>query len=375
MVATTPTLTIRSLRTTAVHVPMKRALGTSAQRMDVAPLVLIDLETEEGITGRAYVFCYLAAATAAVESFLRDAAARVKGDCVAPVDINAKLGRHFKLLGVRGIVTMALAGLDGACWDALALAAGVPLVSLLGGTVRPVRAYNSNGMSLVAGSAIGDPGSISALADEANELLDEGGFSAIKLRLGYPTLQEDLAAALAVRTHVPAGTIIMADFNQALTVADALQRGRALDQSGLAWIEEPIRHDDYAGCAMLTRDLATPIQIGENFDGPHAMADALAAKACDYAMPDFARIGGVSGWMAAAALAQAAGMEMSSHLYPEFSAHLLAATPTCHWLEYVDWASPILKQPIEIRDGHAFIPQRPGAGIEWDESAVTRYRV
>jgi mandelate racemase len=104
------------------------------------------------------------------------------------------------------------------------------------------------------------------------------------------------------------------------------------------------------------------------------MADALAAKACDYAMPDFARIGGVSGWMEAATLAQTAGMEMSSHLYPEFSAHLLAATPTCHWLEYVDWASPILTEPIEIRDGHAIIPNRPGAGIEWNAEAVARYR-
>jgi mandelate racemase len=206
------------------------------------------------------------------------------------------------------------------------------------------------------------------------QLLDEGGFTAIKLRLGYPTLDEDLAAAHAVRSRVPAGTAIMSDYNQALSVAEALQRGRALDQAGLAWIEEPIRHDDYAGAAALTRELSTPIQIGENFDGPHAMADALAAGACDYAMPDFARIGGVSGWMEAAALAQAAGMEMSSHLYPEFSAHLLAATPTCHWLEYVDWAAPILKQPIEIRDGHAVIPNRPGVGMAWDEAAVKRYR-
>src|SRR5882672_9313794 len=165
-VLTTPALTIRSLRTVGVHVPMKRALGTSARRMDIAPLVLVDLETEEGITGRAYVFCYLPSATAAVESILRDAGSRLAGDHVAPVDISASLGRHFKLLGVRGIVTMALAGLDGACWDALAIAAGLPLVSLLGGSVRPVRAYNSNGLSLQPAAA---------LADEAEQLLD-GGF-------------------------------------------------------------------------------------------------------------------------------------------------------------------------------------------------------
>ena len=390
VLTTSPALTIRSLRTVAVHVPMKRALGTSARRMDIAPLVLIDLDTEEGITGRAYVFCYLPAATSAIESILREAASCLKGDRVAPIDLNAKLGRHFKLLGVRGIVTMALAGLDGACWDALAVAAGVPLVSLLGGaqggpegpplqgsasTFRSVRAYNSNGLSLMPGFGNRDSGFESALGDEAEQLLAEGGFTAVKLRLGYGTVEEDLAAAHAVRTRVPAGTIVMADYNQALTVAEALQRGRALEHAGLAWIEEPIRHDDYAGCAALTRELATPIQIGENFDGPLAMADALAAKACDYVMPDFARIGGVSGWMESAALAQAAGMEMSSHLYPEFSAHLLAATPTCHWLEYVDWASPILKQPIEIRDGHAIIPDRPGVGIEWNHDAVKRYRV
>src|ERR1041384_5368423 len=171
-------LTIRAGRTTAVHVPMKRALGTSARRMDIAPLVLIGLETDEGITGRAYVFCYLPGATAGVESIVHEAAARVKGDRINPAELNAKLARHFRLLGVRGLVTMALAGVDAACWDALALAKGVPLVELLGGTVLPIRAYNSNGLSLM------EPG---PLADEAEALLAEGNFSAVKLRLGYQT--------------------------------------------------------------------------------------------------------------------------------------------------------------------------------------------
>ena len=358
-------MTIRAVRTTAVHVPMKRALGTSARRMDIAPLVLIDVETAEGVTGRAYVFCYLPSATTAVAAMVGEAAAHVKGDRVDPLVLRSKLARHFRLLGVHGMVTMALAGLDAACWDSRAVAAGVPLVTLLGGSVRPVRAYNSNGLSLM---------DTAALADEAEDLL-EGGFGAIKLRLGYATLAEDLAALRAVRKRVPDATVIMSDYNQALSLDEALERGRALDGQGLAWIEEPIRHDDYPGNATLTRELATPIQIGENFDGPGAMADALAAGACDYAMPDLARIGGVSGWRDAAIIAEAAGMPMSSHLYPEISAHLLAVTPTCHWLEYVDWAAPILKEPIEIRDGHAIIPNRPGAGIEWNDDAVRRFRV
>jgi mandelate racemase len=119
--------------------------------------------------------------------------------------------------------------------------------------------------------------------------------------------------------------------------------------------------------------VATPIQIGENFMGPEQMAQALAAGACDYVMPDAQRIGGVTGWMRAAALAQGAGIEMSSHLFPEVSCHLLAATPTCHWLEYVDWANAVLEQPVELKDGHVVVPSTPGIGIAWNEKAVKQY--
>ena len=145
------------------------------------------------------------------------------------------------------------------------------------------------------------------------------------------------------------------------------------EEGGVLWIEEPIRADDFAGCAKVAREVATPIQIGENFMGPEQMAQALAAGASDYVMPDLERIGGVTGWMRAAALAQGAGMEMSSHLFPEASAHLLAVTPTCHWLEYVDWADAILKDPLVVKDGFAEIPDVPGTGVAWDEKAVKKY--
>ena len=90
-------------------------------------------------------------------------------------------------------------------------------------------------------------------------------------------------------------------------------------------------------------------------------------------MPDVQRIGGVSGWMRAAALARLHGVKLSSHLFPEFSAHLLAATPTRHWLEYLDWGNAILEQPVLLKDGYVHISERPGAGIEWNEDAVRHY--
>jgi len=134
-----------------------------------------------------------------------------------------------------------------------------------------------------------------------------------------------------------------------------------------------VRAVSFARYAKVAREVATPIQIGENFMGPEQMAQAIAAGACEYVMPDVQRIGGVTGWMRAAALAQGAGMEMSSHLFPEASVHLLAVTPTRHWLEYVDWANPILDDPVQIRDGHAIVPARPGLGMKWNEKAVSKF--
>jgi len=358
-------LTVRAIRAVGVEVPLKLPLGTSAGTLRSAPLLLIDLETEEGVTGRAYLFCYLPAVAPAIATVLGEVERIVKGERAAPADLWDKLARRFKLIGVQGIVRMAMSGFDVACWDALAIAAGKPLVALLGGVPRPIPAYNSNGLGLMAPEAA---------ADEAEKLL-ERGFRAVKLRLGYPTLEADLAALRAVKKRLPESAALMADFNQALSLEEALRRGRAMDGEGLAWIEEPIRHDDYRGCAELARELATPVQIGENFSLPEQMAEALAAGACDRVMPDLERIGGVTGWRRAAGLAAERSVPMSSHLFPEASAHLLAVTPTCHFLEYVDWADAILAEPLSIIDGAAVIPERPGTGVVWDEKAVKRYRM
>ena len=344
---------------------MTYALGTSRGVITKAPLLLIDLETEEGLTGHSYLWCYFPAAMPAIAKILEEVARVVEGERLAPADLWSKLAERFALIGVQGIVRMAMAGFDVAAWDALAIAAGWPLATLIGSSPKRIPAYNSCGLGLMAPRE---------LADEAEKLLARG-FRAVKLRLGYPTLEEDLAALRAVQKRLGSEIAVMVDYNQALSLAQALERGRALDQEGIYWLEEPIRHDDYAGNATLVRELKTPIQIGENFSESSAMAVALAAGAADYVMPDLERIGGVTGWLRAAALAATHRIEMSSHLFPEVSAHLLAATPTAHFLEYMDWADKILAEPLEIVDGFAVVPQRPGNGLAWDAKAVKKYRI
>jgi mandelate racemase len=360
-----PVLTIRSIRSRGVSVPMRWPLGTSAQTVRSAPLLLVDLETEEGITGRTYLFCYMPMGAALVARVLGEALGAIKGERVDPAQLNAKLRRHFRLIAVSGVVGLALAALDVACWDAVAIAAGKPLAEFLGGKRKAIPVYNSGGLGLM---------SPEELEDQAEALL-EGGFRAVKLRLGHATLADDLAAVRAVRKRLPDGIAIMADYNQALTVDEALKRGHSLDGEGLAWIEEPIEHDDYAGCARIAGELATPVQIGENFSGPHAMAAALAAKAADYMMPDLMRIGGVTGWMEAASLGATAKVPLSSHLLPEVTASLFAVTPTAHWLEYVDWASAILAEPFRVVDGKVTPRDVAGSGVNWNEEAVERYRM
>jgi mandelate racemase len=359
-------LTIRNIRVRPVSAPLKRPPRSASGEIPTAPLALVDLETDEGPVGRSYLFAFSDFLLPPLVSALNGLAPLIKGDQVSPVDIDAKLRTRLTLFGTNGTVGLALSGIDMAAWDALAQASGVPLVKLLGGNVRPVRAYNSCGLW------IKDPG---LLADEAQQLMEEGGFRAVKLRIGRDDFKQDLAAVRNVKKRIGDDVPLMTDFNQRLTVNEAIRRGRALDDEGLYWIEEPVRQDDYAGYATIAREVKTPIQIGENLPNTFEMQKAIEAKAAEFYMPDVQRIGGVTGWLRAAALAQAHGLDMSSHLFPEYSAHLLAVTPTCHWLEYMDWANAILAEPFKVTKGQVEIPDKPGSGIAWDEAAVKNYAI
>ncbi|MBL4690331.1 MAG: hypothetical protein JKY68_02560 [Rhodospirillales bacterium] len=359
-------LTIRGLTLRSVVVPMARPLVTRVVTIENAAFVLIDLETEQGVTGRSYLFGYTPPGNACLIPALKWLGEAMKGRPLDPVTLFDQARRTLTLMGHEGIAMMAVSGFDMACWDACARAQNKPLVEVLGGRAEPIRAYNSNGLGLIG---------VDAVAAEARQLIAEGNFSAVKVRLGRETLEEDFAVFRAVRAAVGPDVRLPVDFNQGLDVDEAVLRGRALDDEDVYWIEEPTRYDDWDGNARIARDVETPIQNGENFYGPESAARAMDAGALDYLMPDVERIGGVTGWMRTAKIADAAGIPMSSHLFPEFSAHLLAVTPTRHWLEYSDWAAPLLQSPYPVEDGHVLIPDTPGVGIEWNEDAVEKYSI
>jgi mandelate racemase len=358
-------LTFRSITARPVVLKLRRPAVIRIATITEWPLLLIDLQTEEGIIGRAYLEPYVVKSLRYLVPALDDLGTLLKGRPVAPVELFEAARKSLHFVGYEGLSMIAASGLDMAAWDALAQAAGQPLCVLLGGSVGSVKAYNSNGLWLQQPEAV---------AAEALELRDEGGFTGLKLRLGRESVAADLATLDAVRRAVGNDMNLMIDFNQGLTLAEACQRCHLIDGHGLAWIEEPIVYDNIDGYTQLARELRTPLQIGENFYGPREMHKALQRKACDLVMPDFMRIGGVTGWLRAAAIAGAAGVPVSTHLYPEVAAHVMRVTETAHWLEWQDWADPILEEPYRVADGNLIIPDRPGVGLRWDEDAVCRYR-
>ena len=356
-------LTFESVRVRAVLIPMKRPIVAKVGTYQEWPFILIDVKTKEGVVGHSYLEPYLKNAVRYIGPAIEDMAEAFKGRQLAPLDLYRDVIGTLHLLGRQGVSVIAAAGLDMAIWDALAKAAGLPLAELLGGSVGKVRTYNTNGLWLVP---------VDKLAAEAAELVEEGNFSAIKIRLGRPKLADDLKALELVREAIGKDIQLMCDFNQGQTLQEALWRCHALDDQGLYWFEEPVVFDNYAQSAQLARELRTPVQIGENIYGPRSFFDAVQAQAADLYMPDLMRIGGVTGWMRAAAIAGAAGHPMSSHLYPEVSAHLLRATETADWLEWRDWGNPIIAEPFEVVDGRVIVPDRPGNGIEWNEAMVAK---
>lgn len=353
-------LTIESVAARAVNLPLDRPVETASGVMATTPLVLIDIRTREGVIGRSYVRCYTPLALDPLARLVGNVGEVLAGYTGAPMLVSRQLQRLFRLAGPQGLTGMTMAGIDMALWDARAAAAGLPLVTLLGAEPGPVAAYASLRVM-----------DARAAATEAEEMLALG-FTAFKVKVGGRPLGEDLDVIRTLRKVVGQDARLLVDYNQSLTVSEAIERARTLDREGLYWIEEPTRADDFAGHARIAAAAATPIQLGENWWGPEDMAKSIAAQASDHVMLDVMKIGGVTGWLRAMPLAVAASLPVSSHAFPEFSSHLLAVTPGAIYLEYLDHARPVLTEPVHVQDGQILISGRPGSGIEWDETVIRR---
>ena len=355
---------IVELEVRAVRLPMPVPHRTASGVISESPLVLLDLHTKEGIVGRSYVFTYTPAALKPTALLLRELAPSLAGVDASPLEVERILTQRFRLLGPQGLTGIAASAIDMAVWDIVARAAGLPLVRLLGGASRPLRAYGGVGYEGARGSA------------DTAEQWAKAGSRGVKAKIGYPTVREDIEVIRAIRSAVGDDVEIMVDYNQCLNAVEARNRSRMLDDEGLVWIEEPTTAHDFAGLAACARETRTPVQAGENWWGPNDFATAIDAGASDHLMPDVMKVGGVTGWMRVASMAQAKGLPVSNHLFTDYSAHLMSATATAWRFEYADWWDAVIREPLLPESGMI----RPneanaGAGIEWNEEAIVAYLV
>lgn len=353
-------LTIKQVKARAVMAPLRRPITTAVAAIPSAPLVLIDLETNKGVVGRAYIFGYTPSTLRPLVAVLAELSEMLAGKPAAPAARYRDFESAFRLLGRQGLLGMAISGLDMALWDALGKARGLSVARLLGGEDKPAPAYDSYGVVL--------PGS----ERDALETSLAQGFDAIKIKIGGGDLQQDLAMVAWLREVTGDRIRLMVDYNQSLSVPEALRRIRALADYHLDWVEEPVPAEDLTGHAAVRAGSELAIQTGENWWFPEDAARAIASRASDFAMLDIMKIGGVTGWMRAAAQAEGASLPVSSHTFPEASAHVLAVTPGAHRLEYLDIASAVLRDPLPVEAG-SLRPLGPGLGMAWDEAAVRRY--
>jgi mandelate racemase len=353
---------IRGVKARAIVAPIARPVKNAFGVIEAAPMVLIDVETDSGVTGHAYIFAYTKLTLKALTHLVEEIGRELVGKPVVPFDLMTAMDAKFRLLSWQGLVGMAVSGLDMAYWDALGQAAGKPVVELLGGSPRPIKAYDSYGV-------------VDPVADEkALRHSLEQGFRGIKIKGGDGDAANDERVVKGVRALLGPDIALMIDFNQSLDPAEAKRRIERLAPYDLTWVEEPVPQENLLGHAEVRESSPIPIQAGENWWFPRGFAEAIAAGASDFIMPDLMKCGGITGWLRVAGQAEAASIPMSSHLFAEASAHMLAVTPTAHWLEFLDLARAALAKPVEIVDG-TVTARGPGLGIEWNEAAIAKYLV
>ena len=360
-------LRLEKINIRAVNVPLNKPVIAHLGTFEKWPFLCLDAHTNKGLIGKSYIGPYLVDQLPVIAKCIEALSKPFLNQKIKPYNFFEEGFKKISLLGYQGISIYALAALDIAFWDVYAKAANMPLACLLGSDLKPVKTYNSRGLWLIP---------LNEIEKETNDLLEKGSFDAVKVRIGRNKLKDDIYVIEKIRKIGGENLVIMSDFNQCYDYDTALKRMNELDDIGLYWFEEPINYRNFNDCAKLSSRIKTPISIGENFHGPYDLVNSIKANASTYIMPDLMRIGGVSGWLKSASIAEAYNLKFSTHLFPEVSAHLMNLTPTAHWLEWVDWANPILQDTgFRVENGKYHIPDIPGTGVEWNDTNIEKYKV
>ena len=357
---------ITEVSTRIISVPLERPIRTPIHHIVNVDNVLVELHTDAGLTGIAYLWCFGVQRAKALAALVHDMVSLVAGmDPLARAAVYTRMEREANFLGKVGAVTIAMSAIDTALWDIAGKALERPVWQLLGGEDRSVPVY-------AGGLFLSDP--IDGIVAEARAYV-ASGFRAIKMRCGAKDWREDIARVEAVRDVLGPDFTLMVDVVQGWTVDRALKVGRELERFNLTYIEDPVVFDDHDGMAHIASVLDTPIAAGENDYGLRGFRRLLEGNVVDIPMIDLQRVGGISAWMQVAAMASAWGKPVVPHVFHEISIHLLAAVPTALFLEYVPWWEVLFVETPRLVDGGMRPPPGPGLGLAFNADATERFRI
>lgn len=366
---------ITGIETFILHVPVTRA-GIADSTHSIthwgAPGVIV--HTSEGIDGYGYsgTHAHLPSdqlITQAIETSL--APLLIGRDPREVVALWQEMTRHPPLqwVGRGGIMQLAIGALDVALWDIKAKVSDQPLWQHLGGTARPIGAYNTDGGWL--------NWPIETLVTDCLVAIEQAGFRGVKMKVGSPALATDVRRLEAVRKAIGDAVFLAVDANGRMDLPTAIRFGRDTAALAVDWFEEPLWYDDLASHARLAAAISTPIALGEQLYLPHSFVAFMDAGALHIAQPDVARIGGVTPWLQVAGMALQRGLPVVSHVGDMMQTHLHTAIahPACTMLEYIPWLRDCFTEPATVVDGDFVVPREPGAGTTLRPDAIARFGV
>ncbi len=357
---------LTSLETAIVSLPLETPVRTTIHNIVTVDCILVTLDTDEKLSGVGLLWCFGIDRARVLDGMVKDLFAKVRGrDAWERQDILRDLLADASFLGSTGAALFGISAIDQALWDIAGKARALPLYRLLGAAPKSFDVY-AGGLWLSS--------TVDELVAEAHGYVAKG-FKGIKMRVGAPRWQDDIARVEAVRAAIGPNVALMADSTQGWDVGQAVAIARELERFHLTWIEEPVAYQHPAGLAAVASRIDTPVAAGESVYGLYGFRDLIASQAVDIAMPDIQRVGGITTWLKVATLAEAVGMRVAPHVFTEICIHLLCAIPNGIWPEFSDWWDPLFVDPLRVIDGAVTPPSAPGLGLTFNWDRIERHRV
>lgn len=353
-----------------VRVPIRRPIGDAVHDWDFWSVPGCWVRTDDGLVGTGYT-----GLMGNGESLITDVIDQYYAQRLLGADPQDVAGLWDSLqwgemhwVGRAGVTQMALSAVDIALWDIKAQAAGVPLWQLLGGHKSSYPAYNTDAGWL--------NWSLEELVEDTARLISEG-WGGVKIKLGKPSLREDLVRLAAVRERLGPDPMLMVDVNMGWDLTRARAAGPALAEHDVHWLEEPLHPDDVSGHAALARSISTPIALGESLYHRFQFRDFITQRAVAFVQADVTRVGGITEWLRVAGLASGFNVPVIPHAgdMMQVGQHLVGATTNAPMLEYIPWILELFEEPVRVERGTVHLPRTPGASTTMRPDALERWRV